>query len=124
MDAESRHPSPARLLAPVALIVFGVAFLLIISSGGGGGSSDSGNPQNAAEKRDLGTTTGQHSTKTSTSTSTSTTKSTSKSVYVVKTGDTLGAIAETTGVPVERLQELNPGLDSFSLVAGQRIKLR
>src|SRR4051812_14598920 len=122
MDAESRHPSPARLLAPVALIVFGVAFLLIVSSGGGGGSSDSGN--GAVEKRDLGTTSGQHSKKTNTSTSTSTTKSTSKSVYIVKSGDTLGAIAETTGVPVERLQQLNPGLDSFSLVAGQRIKLR
>ena len=121
MDAESRHPSPARLLAPIALIVFGVAFLLIVSSGGGGsGSSNSG--QNAAEQRDLGSTTGHHSKKPSTSTTT--TKSSSKSVYVVKTGDTLGAIAETTGVPVARLQELNPGLDSFSLVAGQRIKLR
>jgi LysM repeat protein len=122
MDAESRHPSPARLLAPIALIVFGVAFLLIVSSGGGGGSSNSTSGQNAAEKRDLGSTTGKHSKKPSTTTTT--TKSSSKSVYVVKTGDTLGAIAETTGVPVERLQELNPGLDSFSLVAGQRIKLR
>jgi LysM repeat protein len=120
MDAESRHPSPARLLAPIALIVFGVAFLLIVSSGG---KSDTGNSsgQSAAEKRDLGSTT---ATKHPKKTSTSTTKSTSKSVYVVKTGDTLGAIAETTGVPVERLQSLNPGLDSFSLVAGQRIKLR
>lgn len=121
MDAESRHPSPARLLAPIALIVFGVAFLLIISSGGGGSSTDNSGGPNAAEKRDIGSgSTTKHSTKTSTST----TKSSPKSVYVVKTGDTLGAIAETTGVPVERLQELNPGLDQFSLVAGQRIKLR
>jgi LysM repeat protein len=122
MDAESRHPSPARLLAPVALIVFGVAFLLIVSSGGGGSSGNGGSGRNAAEKRDLGSTTSSHSTKSTTTTTT--TKSTTKSVYVVKTGDTLGAIAETTGIPVERLQELNPGLDSFSLVAGQRIKLR
>ena len=121
MDAESRHPSPARLLAPIALIVFGVALLLIISSGGSGSSSTSSGP-NSAEKHDIGSTsTTKHSTKTSTS---STTKETSKSVYIVKTGDTLGAIAETTGVPVERLQQLNPGLDQFSLVAGQRIKLR
>jgi LysM repeat protein len=42
----------------------------------------------------------------------------------VKTGDTLGSIAVTTGVPVSRLQELNPNLDQFSLVAGQRIKIR
>jgi LysM repeat protein len=121
MDAESRHPSPARLLAPIALIVFGVVFLLIISSGGGGGSSDSGSSQNAAEQHDLG---GTSTTKHSKKTGTTTTKATSKSVYVVKTGDTLGAIAETTGVPVDRLQQLNPGLDQFSLVAGQRIKLR
>ena len=120
MNAESRHPSPARLLAPIALIVFGVALLLIISSGGGGGTASSSGP-NAAEKRDLGaTSTTKHSKKTTTST----TKETSKSVYIVKTGDTLGAIAETTGVPVEQLQQLNPGLDQFSLVAGQRIKLR
>ena len=44
--------------------------------------------------------------------------------YTIKTGDTLGAIAEKTGVPVERLEELNPELDPQALVAGQRIKLR
>jgi LysM repeat protein len=42
----------------------------------------------------------------------------------VKQGDTLAGIAQTTGVPVARMQELNPGLDQFSLVAGQQIKLR
>ena len=35
-----------------------------------------------------------------------------------RTGDTLGAIAERTGVPVERLQELNPSLDPQALVSG------
>ena len=44
--------------------------------------------------------------------------------YTVKTGDTLGAIAEKTGVAVERLQELNPELDPQALVSGQKIKLR
>ena len=44
--------------------------------------------------------------------------------YTVKTGDTLGAIAEKTGTDVERLQELNPELDPQALVAGQKIKLR
>jgi len=44
--------------------------------------------------------------------------------YTVKTGDTLGAIAERTGVTVERLLELNPELDPQALVSGQRIKLR
>ncbi len=44
--------------------------------------------------------------------------------YTIKTGDTLGGIAEKTGVSVERLEALNPELDPQALVAGQRIKLR
>jgi LysM repeat protein len=44
--------------------------------------------------------------------------------YRVKLNDTLGLIAEKTGVPVERLQELNPELDPQNLVVGQRVKLR
>ena len=44
--------------------------------------------------------------------------------YTVKAGDTLGAIAEKTGVSVERLLVLNPELDPQALVAGQRIRLR
>jgi len=35
-----------------------------------------------------------------------------------------GLIAEKTGVPVERLQELNPELDPQNLIVGQRVKLR
>ena len=44
--------------------------------------------------------------------------------YTVKSGDTLGAISEQTGVSVETLQELNPALDPQALIAGQKIKLR
>jgi LysM repeat protein len=44
--------------------------------------------------------------------------------YRVKLNDTLGLISEKTGVPVERLQLLNPELDPQNLVVGQRIKLR
>jgi LysM repeat protein len=44
--------------------------------------------------------------------------------YTVKTGDTLAGIAETVGIPVERLQELNPDLDPQALVSGQKIRLR
>ena len=47
-----------------------------------------------------------------------------QNVYAVKTGDTLGSIAEKTGIPVEKLQELNPELDPQALVSGQKIKLR
>ena len=42
----------------------------------------------------------------------------------MRTGDTLTAIAVRTGVPIARLRELNPELDSDALQTGERIKLR
>lgn len=44
--------------------------------------------------------------------------------YVVKRGDALAKISQRTGVPVERLMDLNPSLDPLALAPGQRIKLR
>ena len=120
MDSESRHRNPARLLAPIALVVFGIVLLLVISSGGGSGGG--GGSSSAEEKKDLGTSASERRQRRKQRTTTA--KAPDRDVYVVKEGDTLAQIAETTGVPVERLQELNPGLDQFSLVAGQRIKLR
>ena len=113
--AETR--SPLRILAPVALVIFGLALVLIIStanSGGGGGGTSSSSAEKA---RDLGT--GNAS-----KTKTRKRDKLPKSVYVVKTGDTLGSISQKVGVSVAKLQELNPNLDQFSLVAGQKIKIR
>ncbi|PMR70716.1 LysM peptidoglycan-binding domain-containing protein [Halomonas heilongjiangensis] len=39
----------------------------------------------------------------------------------VQRGDTLGAIARRGGVPLERLQRFNPGVDSRRLAVGQRL---
>ena len=118
MDTAERR-SPLRILAPVALIVFGLALVLIISSTGGSSGGGGGASSSSAEKaRDLG----------SSSTKSKKSKSSSdklpKSVYVVKSGDTLGSISQKVGVTVTKLQELNPNLDQFSLVAGQKIKIR
>ena len=44
--------------------------------------------------------------------------------YAVKAGDTLESIARTTGVPVERLRELNPALEPTALFIGAKIRLR
>lgn len=44
--------------------------------------------------------------------------------YVVRPGDSFGAIAERTGVPIEQLEQLNPEVDPQALVVGQRIRLR
>jgi len=47
-----------------------------------------------------------------------------KRVYVVKPGDGLLSIQERTGVPVDRVRSLNPGIGSEPIVPGQRVRLR
>jgi len=105
--------SPARFLAPLALVAFALAVVLIVvaSSGSGDGGGGDGD---AARGGNSGTGTS----------STQTTPRRTRATYTVKTGDTLGAIAEKTGVTVERLQTLNPELDPQALLSGQKIKLR
>jgi LysM repeat protein len=44
--------------------------------------------------------------------------------YVVKSGDTLVAIAHEFGIPVARIVELNPEVDPQILIAGEELKLR
>jgi LysM repeat protein len=44
--------------------------------------------------------------------------------YVVKSGDSLTAIASKTGQTVAKLQALNPRINPNSLQLGQRIRLR
>jgi LysM repeat protein len=112
--APERTQSPLRLLAPAALVVFAIAFLLVLttSSVDEGGSS---------------TRTRTESSRTSKTRTTETTARRDRlvqNVYTVKTGDTLAGISEKVGIPVENLLELNPDLDPQALVSGQKIKLR
>ena len=109
---ESGPRSPARLLAPLALVVFALAVVLVLLTASTG---DQGNG---------GADTSSDQTGTTAQTTTATTTAPRRSTYTVKTGDTLGLIAEKTGVPVERLQELNPELDPQALLSGQKINLR
>jgi len=44
--------------------------------------------------------------------------------YEVQSGDTLNAISGKTGVPVGRIERLNPGVDPQILIAGEKLKLR
>lgn len=97
----------ARILAPLALIIFAIACLMVITSNGGE------TPQKAATE----------------ATPTAPAKPAAgdgpkRSTYRVKAGDSFGVIAERTGVPVETLEELNPRIDSRSLQPGQKLKLR
>jgi LysM repeat protein len=100
--------SPLRVLAPLSLVAFGVAFALVLSH--------SGIDTNHARA--------QPSTSPSQTTTTAQNKYAHRRTYTVRTGDTLGGIAEKTGVDVTTLEDLNPGLDPQALVTGQKIKLR
>jgi teichoic acid transport system ATP-binding protein len=109
----ARSSSSARILAPVALAICAVAVLIVIAGSSGGGDDSSSGGSSAAD------------TATQTASGTATTPAKRQpATYTVKSGDTLGAIAETTGVTVEMLQELNPELDPQALIAGQKIQLR
>lgn len=103
--------SPARLVAPIALVAVAIAFLFVVASSGTDG--DDGDKASQTTER------------------TRTERAAKRkpaprrpATYTVKTGDTLGGIAEKTGLDVERLQVLNPELDPQALVSGQKIKLR
>lgn len=103
------YRSPARWLGPLALLGAAVAVYAVLASGDG--SSD------------------EPSSATTPARTTSTTKAAGRRgserprTYTVKRGDVLSAIAVETGVSVERLQRLNPGVDAQSLRVGQRLKL-
>lgn len=104
--------SPARLLAPLALVGFVVALIVVVnSSSTGGGSSTSSGSRPAA-------------TKTSTSSRKQKSARKHRRRYTVKPGDTPSGIAEKTGVPLQRILELNPDLDDQSLTVGDKIKLK
>ena len=45
-------------------------------------------------------------------------------LYTVKAGDTLSAIAGRSGVPLARIQVLNPHLKPTALFIGEKIRLR
>jgi LysM repeat protein len=106
--------SPARFLAPLAVVAVAVAFYAVLSHG----LSDSGAGKTppAAETRGKATPTG-------TRTSSSSPKRKRKT-YVIKSGDTPSSIAQKTGVPLAEIERLNPDLDPQLLSPGTRIKLR
>ena len=103
--------SPARLLAPLALVGFVIALLLVIN---GTGPDDGSSGKSGSRPAAKTTATPAHKGK----------GRKLRKRYVVKAGDTPSGIAEKTGVPLSRILALNPDLDDQSLTVGDRIKLR
>ena len=103
--------SPARFLAPVALIAVAFALYSVVQDSNDPAGGDSGTPAGATATATA-------------SESGSKKKKSSKSkrkTYTVKNGDTLSGIAEETDVSLETLRELNPKADTLS--PGQKLKL-
>ena len=108
--------SPARLLAPLALVAVAAALFVVVSNGSGGSGDESADAREQQRARSGRATTtpavaGARGTR-------------RRSTYRVRAGDTPSGIAERTGISVERLLELNPDLDAQALTVGQRLKLR
>lgn len=111
--------SPLRFLAPVALVAFGIALFMILSSPGEEGNGSAPSASDRQKDKDLGASTKKRRKKRSPASDALPTRN-----YTVKAGDTLGSIAEKTGIPIDKLQELNPQVDPQQLTSGQKIKLR
>jgi LysM repeat protein len=115
-------PSPARWIAPAALLAAILAVALVYSTSTGDGERDSSSPPASSETERQRSSTTPRTTRTEPPATTPTT-TTAGGTYEVQTGDTLGSIAAENGTTVEDLEEANPGVDSSSLSVGQEIKL-
>jgi LysM repeat protein len=98
-----RYRSPARYLAPGALVVVAIIVVVVIKAASGGG----GNTEPAGTRP----------------VTTATTHAVPR-FYTVRSGDILSVVAERTDVSVGRILELNPHLDPNALRPGQRLRLR
>jgi LysM repeat protein len=107
--AKRRRRTPARWLAPLALVTCAVAVYAVVDNTMNDNSSSEG------------TTTTQTTTRTKTTSTNS--KRKRKRTYIVKSGDTLSAISIKTGVPLSTLEQLNPKLDADTLHTGQKVRL-
>jgi LysM repeat protein len=106
-----------RALAPAALVLFTIAFLVIVvlSLTGGDSSSNQSDrvPTTQAKKRE----------RKRSASKVASPKPANARFYTVKEGDNLSTISAKTGVAVDTILQLNPSLDPQALVNGQRVKL-
>ncbi len=95
-----------RVFAVLALIAALVVVVAVVatSSGGGGGGGGGDSQKTHVSKA------GRQAIR--------------KGVWIVRSGDTLGAISVKTGIDQSTLEMLNPDLDPQALLEGQRIALR
>jgi LysM repeat protein len=106
MDDTKKNSQIARLLAALALIGAVLLTIVVISGATGGDDGATDKPNNQARQ--------QQKQKPKTNAKT----------YEVEEGDTLITISQKTGIPVGKLERLNPDIDPQALQLGQEINLR
>jgi hypothetical protein len=117
----AQQQSPMRLLAPAALAVFAIAFLVVVIASLGG-NEETSTPERPAAASDRARNSG--ATRQRREPRTVTGENNNRRFYIVRAGDNLALIATKTGVTLEELRALNPSLDPQALVTGQRVRLR
>ena len=108
--------TPARFLAPIALVAFAFALYTVVQNArdDGGASSSSNTPaQTTPAKSGSGTKSGKKSDKRHL-----------KKAHRVQPGETPSSIALKYGVTVKQLEKLNPDMDPQALTVGERLRLR
>ena len=105
----------ARVIALSALVVAIIAIGVVIAGNTGGGQGGKRDHPGKQAKHQKGKGKGKDK---------GGGKKPTPATYTVKSGDTLTSIAADTGVPVVKIQELNPAVDPQILVEGQELKLR
>ena len=97
--------SPARFLAPLALVAFALALFVVVSS----------TTKDDAERRARRAPPRRRS---ATPTPEREEEAPRAKTYTIKSGDTPSGIAEKVGVPLDQILELNPELDPQTLTPG------
>jgi LysM repeat protein len=108
--------SPARFLAPIALVAFAFALYTVVQHArdDAGTSSSSSTPaQTTPAKSGSSAKAGKKSSKRH-----------AKKAHRVQPGETPSSIALKYGITVKQLEKLNPDMDPQALTVGERLRLR
>jgi LysM repeat protein len=119
-----RRAEIARYAAPAAfLLALTIAVLLVRAAIGGGGGGGEG--VTALTGRTATSTTTAATTRATTTVPASEAGPTGEEMrfYTIESGDTLETVAAKSGVSVDDLLRLNPGIDPHTLRIGQKVRI-
>ena len=106
--------SPARFLAPLALVAFALALFIVVNRTTGNDETPA-DGNRVAQPAESTPAQGKQNKKKK--------QKAKPETYTVKVGDTPSGIAEKTGVSLEELLEFNPDVDPQTLAPGTKLKL-